>query len=496
MQKIQEYTVFGRQIVYVISGDIVTVVLGIIQIPIVTRALGSSQYGIWALIITAVSLITPFTGLSFSMSLIRFLAAEKDTDRIREDFLSAFTLVMLVGVIFSVLFFSFSGFFAKYILKDASLSIYFRLSSVLILLNSTLPVALAFFRRGSRIGMFNLLNLSWNVFQVGLTILFISLGYGLKGVIGAAILSAAALNVMGLYIILKEIGFRRPKFSNMKPYLKWGLPLTPNSAIQWIINASDRYIVNYFKGVSAAGIYNAADSLGGYASFALMPIGIVLFPIVSKTYDEGKTDECRDYLKYSFKYLMMLVIPSAVGLSMFAKRILLKLTTPQFISGSSVVALATLGALWLAVFQILIYVIQIVGKTHITIRLLSISAVLNIILNIILIPRMGIIGAELASVIAYVVLGALALIVTRNYLKFDLSLSFLIKSALSSGFMALCIWLINPQSVLMLLVSIIAGIFVYFTALILIRGFSKSELAFFNAFMRNSFKVILGRKIN
>lgn len=90
MQKIQEYTVFGRQIVYVIAGDIVTVVLGIIQIPIITRALGSSQYGIWALIITAISLLIPFTGLSFSMSIIRFLAAEKDTDKIREDFLFCF----------------------------------------------------------------------------------------------------------------------------------------------------------------------------------------------------------------------------------------------------------------------------------------------------------------------------------------------------------------------------------------------------------------------
>ena len=107
-------------------------------------------------------------------------------------------------------------------------------------------------------------------------------------------------------------------------------------------------------------------------------------------------------------------------------------------------------------------VLYLVGKTQIIIRLLGIAAVLNIVPNVILVPRIGIIGAGLASLIAYIVLGWLGLIVTRRYLKFDLSLSFLIKSALSSGFMALCIWLINPQSVLMVFVSIIAGIITYF----------------------------------
>jgi len=280
----------------------------------------------------------------------------------------------------------------------------------------------------------------------------------------------------------------------MKSYLKWGLPLTPNSAIQWIISGSDRYIVNYFKGVSAAGIYNAADGLGGYASFALMPIGIVLYPAISRTYDEGNRDESRDYFKYSFKYLMMLMIPSAVGLSIMAKPILRIITSSAFISGSSVVGLATLGALFLAVFQIGIYVIHLVGKTQITIRLLSISAVLNIVLNLILVPRMGIIGAEIASAIAYMVLGGMTLIITRRYLKFDLSLFFMVKSALASGLMALGIWLINPQTLQMLLVAIVAGIIIYFGILILIKGFSKAEMTFFAEFVRNNFKAIMGAK--
>ena len=105
MEKIQGFAIFGRRIIYVIAVNIAIMVLGIIQLPIITKALGSSQYGSWALIITAISLITPFTTLGFDLSIIRFLAAEKDTDKIRDNFVSACLLVLLMGIIFSFLIF-------------------------------------------------------------------------------------------------------------------------------------------------------------------------------------------------------------------------------------------------------------------------------------------------------------------------------------------------------------------------------------------------------
>jgi O-antigen/teichoic acid export membrane protein len=105
------------------------------------------------------------------------------------------------------------------------------------------------------------------------------------------------LIVTAMLIILKQVGFQRPRFSHIKAYLKWGIPMIPNSAITWLISASDRYIISYFLGVSAAGIYSAAYGIGSYASFALMPVGIVLYPIVSKAYDESNLAECRNLFK-------------------------------------------------------------------------------------------------------------------------------------------------------------------------------------------------------
>jgi O-antigen/teichoic acid export membrane protein len=488
MNQIKEYSVFGKQIGYTIATSILAMIISFVQVPIITKNLGTSLYGTWSLISVAVAFIVPFSMLSFSMSIIRFLAAEKDPKKVREDFYSACVLVLVSGTVFSLLLFLLSDFLATSIFKEPSSAYYIRLGSVLVLLNSLFLVVQAFFRTGRKIGTFNLLNLGLHVIQVGLIVVFLMKGYQLTGVILAAIIGFLTLDILALILVIKQIGFQRPRFSNMKFYLKWGIPLTPNSAIWWIIQASDRYLIGFFLGTSAVGIYNAAYQLGIYTSFASAPVGTVLFPIVSRSYDEGKFQECSDYLKYSFKYLMMIAIPAAVGLSVMATPLLNVLTTPEFSSGNNIVSFVAFGALFLCLWQACSYIIQLVGKTQMFIRLLGVAALLNVILNVILIRHMGIFGAGLASLLAYGVLGILGITFTRKYLKFDLSITFLLKSILSAGVMGLCIWLMKPVSLSMIFVSIAIGLIVYFSMLFLTRGFSKSEINFFGSFVRNNLR--------
>jgi O-antigen/teichoic acid export membrane protein len=489
MSQIKTYTVFGRQIGYIMICDVVVVILNILLIPVITSKLGTALYGTYSLINATVSFIVPFSMLSLNMGIIRFLAAEKDKYKIRDDYLSAISFVLISGVIFSGLMFLLSDLIATYIFKDPNQALYIRIGSALVLLNSLFPLILAFFRRGSNIGIFSILNLSLNILNFGMILLFVLLGYKLTGVLIATIISLICINIIGLILILKQIGFRRPHFSNIKSYLKWGIPLAPNSAIMWIIQASDRYIIGYFLGVSAVGIYNAAYSIGYYSAFALMPIGIVLYPMVSKTYDEGNLEECSNYFHYSFKLLMMVSIPAATGLSILAKPLLQILTTPEFVPGIPVVALVAFGALFTCFQQLCSYIIHLVGKTRIIIKLLSIAAVLNIILNIILIPYLGIVGAGIGSLISHFVLGLLTLFITRRYLKFDLGLWFIVKSLGSSAIMALIILLMKPESLFTVIISIILGIAVYFGLLILTRGITKTELSFAGSFIRKIIKV-------
>lgn len=493
MELNKDYAKFGRQVGYVVGSNIILSVLGLIQISVLTKELGASLYGTWSLVNVTVSFIVPFALLGFTVSFVRLLAAEKDRGRIGGDFSAAFFVVLGSGIIFSILLFFFSDPLAASIF-NVNLSQYIKLGSILILLNCLGQIGLSFFRTFRQIGRLTIITLTKSILELGLIVLAVLLGYKLIGVIIAIIINNILFIFVTLFIVLKQIGFQAPRFSHLRPHLRFGLPAVPRSAMMWIITFSDRYIISYFMGVSPTGIYNAAYVLATHVSFFIGPTGTLLFPTVSKSYDEKNLEETRNYLKYSLKYFMMVAIPSAFGLSILAKPILQILTTPEFLSGYTIVPLIAFGTLLYGVYVIGTHPIVLVYKTELITALLGTAAALNIGLNILLIPRMGILGAAVATLIAYSVLGILTLMVSRRYLKFDLSLPFMAKSVIASVIMTLCIWLIHPESIAMVIGTIFAGAAIYFAVLLLVKGLSKEEITFFVTFAKDNIKRIPGVK--
>lgn len=468
--------VFGRQVSYIIGANIALLLLGFIQLPILTKGLGTTLYGTWSLINVTITLIVPFTLIGLSVGIVRFLAAQKDKAIVREDFLSAYSVVFVLGTAFSVLLFLLSDYLATSIFRDINASFYIKLASILIILGAMRNLTLTFFRMQRKIGLYTILNLSYNTFQIGLIVLFIFLGYKLTGVISAIIVSAILYNLVVLFIIPRQIGFQLPRYSRLKSYMKYGIPLIPNTALLWIIHTSDRYMVSYFLGVTTTGIYAAAYTLGNLTSFLLGPVGTVLFPMVSKLFDEGNVTETKIYLKYSVKYLMMLTIPIASGISILAQPLLQTLTNPEFLPGAMVVPWVAFGLVIFSFRNICTFNLYLVKKTHWVGIILGISAILNIGLNLLLIPRMGIVGAAVATLITYGLSGIFNLLISFRYLRYDIGLPFLMKSIVASGIMVLAIRFIDPSGITEIIVSIVSGIIIYFALLLPMRGFKKSEI--------------------
>jgi len=173
---------------------------------------------------------------------------------------------------------------------------------------------------------------------------------------------------------------------------------------------------------------------------------------------------------------MMLAIPSAFGLSILALPLLRILTTPEFTSGSSILPLLASGLVAYGFYQVCLYIIRLVKKTQLEAYLLGISATLNIGLNLLLIPRVGILGAAVGTLVAYGALGVLTILVSFRYLRFDIGIFFITKSILASAMMLPFIKLLDPSSVAEVMISTIFGGIIYFVVLFLLRGFNKAEL--------------------
>jgi len=436
-------------------------------LPIITKTLGTYDYGTWAQISITVSLLSPLALLGLQMAFVRFLAAEKDVARIREVFFSIFFFVFFTGMLVSVLVFALFG--------DITTSYYIKAGSFLILLSAIDQISLFYFRISRQIHVFGLLSLFQSLGRLFLVLALLLAGFGLLGVIGATLIVQVCIVLFSLILVIRQIGFAIPRFEGLGEFIKYGTPLTPNSLIRWITDSSDRYIVGIFLGLSAVGIYSAAYAIGSLVHLFITPIQFILFPELSRLYDEERVDDVRNYLSSSLRYFLLIAIPAVVGLTVLAKPVLMILTTPAFAAGSIVIPFIALSGLFGGVFQIIINITFLVKKTQFNLFIHVIAAVANLVLNVALIPFIGILGAAIATLASYILMVIVVIYISFRDLSFDLGFAFILKCIISAGIMAAILLLFDPQNLFYLLISIVMGIIVYFAVMIVLKGVGRKE---------------------
>jgi O-antigen/teichoic acid export membrane protein len=418
--------------------------------------------------------------------MIRFLSAEKDKRKIQEGFYSVISVVFFAGLILSLIVFLLADSFAIAILKDISAAPLIKIASVVILLQALDLASLEFFRTFGRMKKYSGLMLLQTFAEVGFVAYFVLAGFGLFGAVVSLLISRGIVLLFGASSIFKEIRFRFPKFYGVGDYLKFGLPLVPATLLGWITSSSDRYLIGFFSSSQMVGIYSAAYNIGMMIGFFGAPLQIILFPTISKLYEEGKEREMKTYLAYSLKYFLLFAIPSICGLTILSKQILLIMTRPEFVAqGSLVLPIVAVGALFSGLYGAIFAWILIVAKrTRLIFVLVSFSAIINLFLNILFIPVYGILAAAITTLIAYFILLLLTVHFSRKYIKFEVPYDFIGKSILASLVMALVIYWINPVGLIYVGLMILVGAGVYFGLLILMKGFGKEEVEFLKGIFR------------
>lgn len=470
---------FVKDVILIGLTQLLTGLSAFLLLPIITKTLSVEEYGTWAQIWVTISLVSPLALLGLTQGLIRYLAAETDITKIRNIFYSSILFVSVWGSFISLVIFLLSDIIAQVFFQDPNSAGFIRLASFLIVLMTLYQLSSLYFRIFQMNNIFSLITIIKTFGHLLLVFLFLWAGLGLPGVIGATLAIHLIMSIVSLVLVISRIGFVIPNFSQLREILMYGIPLTPNPMLDWFRSSSDRYIIGIFLGVSAVGIYSVAYSLGSIIITLVGPIQFILFPSLSKIYDEQRHDEVTSYLEYSIKYFLLIAIPSAFGLSILALPLLTIMTTPDYLAGAVLVPFIAFGGVLFGVYQISINVTQLVKKTKFNLYLYFIAAFCNIILNIILVPVLGILGSAVASFISMIVLVSLSLALSWRYIYFGINKIFVLKCILSSIVMTSIIALIGPDTLLEITVAICVGSIAYFSLLLGLKCFSQQELVLF-----------------
>lgn len=243
---------------------------------------------------------------------------------------------------------------------------------------------------------------------------------------------------------------------------------------------SDITMLGFMRTDEEVGIYSIASKVYLLTKGIISALTIVIIPRVS--YYLGQNDR-KKYLQYSntlFDYLVLMVVPLSIGLLIFSDNVLYIIGGLDYISGSSslrILSLALAAAVFSGFFCNAIMVPNRKEK-HFLIAT-SMSALSNIILNLILIPIIGIEGAAITTLLAEVFVLTLAVILTKSYFTLALNKRNII-SVVVSGAAVLAVSLICKAMISNYIVSLLAAVVLsgtaYFSGLLLMRNPLVTEM--------------------
>lgn len=462
-------------------------VQGLVFLPIITKILGTEDYGIWSQIKVTMAILVPFALLGLNESLTRFLPAQKDRKGMQEAVYSSLAVASLITIIFSLILLFFSslvGNFLKFdqaFVKVLSLIIIFESMSTIIL------VAVQAMREIKKYFWFAALKVFG---ETALVIVVIYLGYGLYG----AVLSLLAVRIiifLALFIFLvSKIGFKIPNFSLIKDYLHFGIPTLSNNISYPVVTSADRYIIGFYLGIVFVGYYVPAYSLAMLLGFFLFPIASMLSVTLPKFFDENNLEEVKKYLKYSLKYYLLIMIPSVFGLSVLAKPLLLIFSNKEIaFAAYLVVPLVAISVSLYGASYFFSQILILFKKTKLIAIIWFMIALLNLLLNVIFIPIYGILAAAIVTLISYLFVFLIMWHLSFKKFKFEIGWKFVIKSVASSILMALFIVLFYPKGLFGTVVVVVFSTLIYFTFIFLFRGIDKKEFYFLKKTILNRSKI-------
>ena len=342
----REYKLFVQRIGILGITNILVGLSGIILLPILTKNLTILDYGTWIQINITVLLLSIMGNFGLTSTMIRFLAVEKDKTKIQEVFYTITFLVIISSAIISILFFIFSKTIAITLFNgNMRLGILIPLIVFISCLNVILINYFRTFQQMKRFSIFTILQTYLNIVLISY---FVIHGYGLIGALTGVLTTQILLFLIMTIFISSEIGFKVPKFKNLKEFLSFGMPTVPGNLSYWITDSSDRYVIGLLLGVMFVGYYSPGYTLGNIINMLSYPFSLMLPAVLAKYYDKGEIIKVETILNYSFKYFLVISIPATIGLSLLSKPILLILSTPEIASnGYLVTPFVALGGLFL-----------------------------------------------------------------------------------------------------------------------------------------------------
>jgi O-antigen/teichoic acid export membrane protein len=382
-------------------GGLVSRILAVLLLPLYTHYLSPSDYGQIETLVALVVVLTIVLRFGISSAFFRFYFDADDPAGRRLVLRTSFWFTMAMATLGLVLVIALAAPISELLFDTSEAADLVRASAVALWAQMNYEQLTSLFRVEERSVAFVLASLTNVLLTVGATILLVVvLDRGPLGVIVG--------NFTGtLLVYLALLGYRREQLGLQldRPLLRemnrFGMPLVPSALLLWVTNFSDRFFLVKLADTTEVGLYSVGVRIASAMVLVLTAFRMAWPAFAFSIRDD---DEARRTYAWVLTYLVALATWVATALALLSPWIVGWLAAPGFESASRVVGPLAFAAVALGGYIVISIGIGRARRTQFNWVITGLAAIVNVALNLALIPPYGMMGAAAATVAAYTVM--------------------------------------------------------------------------------------------
>ncbi|NQE53596.1 putative flippase AglR [ANME-1 cluster archaeon GoMg3.2] len=399
----------GTGIIFI--GTIIGMLLGFVGRIIIVRYITQTEYGIYCLALVIISIFATISTLGLSEGSTRYIAyfrGKKEEGKVKGIISSSIKIAIVASISLATISFFISDFISTSIFHAPDLSTPLKIFSIAIPFTVLITVFISIFRGFDRVEPHVYFqNILRNVLFILFLIAVVLFGLSFLGVIYAYVFSIAVTGIAFVIYMLKRSPLVIGKVSAGNPMTKellfFSVPLLAVSMLMMVMSWTDTLMLGYFKTPDVVGLYNAALPLANLLLIFSTSMSFIYIPIITQLYAKHLIDDVKRNYIILTKWTLLLTSPIFFVFFLFPDVVLDLLFGSRYIGASVALQFLALGFFLNISLGFTYNLLIVIGENKFPMFAYVISAIINVILNIILIPPMGIVGASIASVVSVII---------------------------------------------------------------------------------------------
>ncbi|MGV1060034.1 oligosaccharide flippase family protein [Clostridium perfringens] len=399
-------------------GSVITLLIGFISSPIITRLVSPEQNGKFSMFSTVGNLILVVVVLGLDQSFVRFFYDEKEENR--GKLLKVCIIIpMIISIITSIILIIFYKPISSYIVGEKSL-IVILLLCVYLIINVVFRFASLQIRMSQKAKLYSVVNIIQKCVNLIVVIfMFFLTGNNYITLVIALVVSFIAASILAI-IFEKDVWLKKHNnigiATSKRELIRYGIPLIFSMAITWIFQSTDRIAIKGFVGYEELGLYNGAMTIIALLNAVQNTFTTFWTPVAFERYSNDSQD------KQFFKNINEIVTISMLIIAIVlisSKDIIVYLLGPKYREAMFIFPYLVFMPVMYTISETTVLGINFKKKPKEHIKIASIVAIFNIIGNILLVPKLGARGAAISTGLAYSLFFLLRTYFSNKYFEVD-----------------------------------------------------------------------------